>query len=105
MAAEEANPCCGRGTDGCQAGGLGWLSTTAANFKACTKCLEEDADPDGFKEEPAGNLMARVMAARRKGWTVVHAADFDAREAASHITSPLPLGFLPKETRVRTILL
>ena len=88
MAAEEANPCCGRGTDGCQAGGLGWLSTTAANFKACTKCLEEDADPDDFKEEPAGNLMARVMAARRKRKSdgdVSKAARVPAKLDATHV--------------------
>ena len=45
---------------------------------------------------PAGNVMARVMAARRKGFHVVYADDFDVAEAASGISKAAG-GFIPVE--------
>ena len=51
MSAAEADSCsCASGTEGCQVTGPGWLDTAAANFKVCTDCLAQDADPDDLKE-------------------------------------------------------
>ena len=73
-----------------------WFASARKGFVVCTTCLADDLEDGSLKEEPAGNVMARVMAARHKGFHVVYADDFDVAEAASGISKAAG-GFIPVE--------
>ena len=95
--ADDAGPDeCPNGTSVCQAHMHGWFATARKGFKVCTTCLADDLTSDELKEEPADNIMARIMAARRKGFIVIYADDFNAAKAAAAISKQAG-GFIPVE--------
>jgi hypothetical protein len=91
---EDEEIACEKGVVGCESV-PGW-AMRPQKCKVCTLCIGEDVDAEQFGEVPAGNLLARVQAARRAGHQVILDDNFDPHVAAE-IISEEAAQFIPKE--------